>query len=251
MAPTTERDFALLPPDKQRVYRMLQAVHLHGSPDGPWFFLVAQSVPRQRAVRLIGVTDTSMLRPQVFALRQGSVDIGVAASEKQAIDALLESVSKQDGRSGAGPTGTGTPAEAATPTAARSCSPWPRAVGRGFGAPTSSDAASRPTPGNVPWGTAPGPPSRPRPAHPAPGSPLPHRADEAQRPVVTLRRLLGRGRGRRPARALARTRVCGRRAASRGPEPTCTDRPGTTSPPASTGRRSWCTARLKTRWPRS
>ncbi len=137
------------------------------------------------------------------------------------------------------------------PTAARSCSPWPRAVGRGFGAPTSSDAASRPTPGNVPWGTAPGPPSRPRPAHPAPGSPLPHRADEAQRPVVTLRRLLGRGRGRRPARALARTRVGGRRAASRGPEPTCTDRPGTTSPPASTGRRSWCTARLKTRWPRS
>lgn len=98
MAPTTERDFALLPPDKQRVYRMLQAVHLHGSPDGPWFFLVAQSVPQQRVVRLIGVTDTSMLRPQVFALQQGSVDIGVAASEKHAIDALLESVSKEDGR---------------------------------------------------------------------------------------------------------------------------------------------------------
>ncbi len=98
MAPTTERDFALLPSDKQRVYRMLQAVHLHGSPDGPWFFLVAQSVPEQRAVRLIGVTDTSMLRPQVFALQQGSVDIGVAASEKQAIDALLESVSMEDGR---------------------------------------------------------------------------------------------------------------------------------------------------------
>jgi glutamate synthase domain-containing protein 1/glutamate synthase domain-containing protein 3 len=98
MAPTTERDFALLPPDKQRLYRMLQAVHLHGSPDGPWFFLIAQSVPRQRAVRLIGVTDTSMLRPQVFALQQGSVDLGVAASEKQAIDALLESVSKEDGR---------------------------------------------------------------------------------------------------------------------------------------------------------
>jgi glutamate synthase domain-containing protein 1/glutamate synthase domain-containing protein 3 len=99
MAPTTERDFALLPPDRQRVYRMLQAVHLHGSPDGPWFFLVAQSVPQQRAVRLIGVTDTSMLRPQVFALQQGSVDIGVVASERQAIDALLESASKEDRRS--------------------------------------------------------------------------------------------------------------------------------------------------------
>jgi glutamate synthase domain-containing protein 3 len=98
MAPTTERDFALLPPEKQRVYRLLQAVHMHGSPDGPWFFLVAQSLPEQRAARLMGVTDTSMLRPQVFALQQGPAAIGVAASEKQAIDALLESVSKEDGR---------------------------------------------------------------------------------------------------------------------------------------------------------
>lgn len=98
MAPTTERDFTLLPPEKQRVYRMLQTVHVHGSPDGPWFFLVAQSVPKQRAVQLIGVTDTSMLRPQVFALQQGSADIGVVGSEKQAVDALLESVSKEDGR---------------------------------------------------------------------------------------------------------------------------------------------------------
>jgi hypothetical protein len=68
------------------------------APRRPVVFLVAQSVPRQRAVRLIGVTDTSMLRPQVFALQQGSVGIGVAASEKQAVDALLESVSKEDGR---------------------------------------------------------------------------------------------------------------------------------------------------------
>jgi glutamate synthase domain-containing protein 1/glutamate synthase domain-containing protein 3 len=98
MAPTTERDFALLPPEKQRVYRLLQAVHMHGSPDGPWFFLVAQSLPGQRAARLIGVTDTSMLRPQVFALQHGPAAIGVAASEKQAIDALLESASRQDGR---------------------------------------------------------------------------------------------------------------------------------------------------------
>ncbi len=98
MAPTTERDFTLLPPEKQRVYRMLQTVHMHGSPDGPWFFLIAQSAPNERAYRLIGITDTSMLRPQVFALQQGHEAIGFAASEKQAIDAALESLSAEDPR---------------------------------------------------------------------------------------------------------------------------------------------------------
>jgi glutamate synthase domain-containing protein 1/glutamate synthase domain-containing protein 3 len=98
LAPTTERDFALLPPARQRVYRMLRAVHAHGSPDGPWFFLIAQSDPRSRASRLIGITDTSMLRPQVFALQCGQIDVGLASSEKQAIDAALESLSAADDR---------------------------------------------------------------------------------------------------------------------------------------------------------
>jgi glutamate synthase domain-containing protein 1 len=98
MAPTTERDFRLLPPEKQRIYRMLQAVHLHASPDGPWFFLIAQSDVQHDAYRLIGITDTSMLRPQVFALQQGVASIGFAASEKQAIDAALESLSREDSR---------------------------------------------------------------------------------------------------------------------------------------------------------
>ena len=98
MAPTTERDFSLLPPEKQRVYRQLQAVHLHGSPDGPWFFLIAQSDVRKRAYHLIGITDTSMLRPQVFALQRGTAAIGFAASEKQAIDAALESLAGEDSR---------------------------------------------------------------------------------------------------------------------------------------------------------
>lgn len=98
LAPTTERDFTLLPPQKQHIYRMLQAVHLHGSPDGPWFFLIAQSLPRERAFRLIGITDTSMLRPQVFALQQGVAGIGLVASEKQAIDAALESLAQEDRR---------------------------------------------------------------------------------------------------------------------------------------------------------
>ena len=98
LAPTTERDFALLPEEKQRIYRLLQANHLRGSPDGPWYFLIAQSAQRERELRLIGITDTSMLRPQVFALQSGEVSIGMAASEKQAIDALLESLAREDAR---------------------------------------------------------------------------------------------------------------------------------------------------------
>ncbi len=104
MAPTTERDFALLPAEKQELYRMLQTVHMHGSPDGPWFFLIAQSekIARrrdgERVYRLLGITDTSMLRPQVFALQEGEASIGFAASEKQAIDAALRSLADEDPR---------------------------------------------------------------------------------------------------------------------------------------------------------
>jgi glutamate synthase domain-containing protein 1/glutamate synthase domain-containing protein 3 len=98
LAPTTERDFTLLPEDKREIYRQLQAAHMHGSPDGPWFFLIAQSAQAERAWRLIGITDTSMLRPQVFALQEGAAAIGFAASEKQAIDAALESLAADDPR---------------------------------------------------------------------------------------------------------------------------------------------------------
>ncbi len=98
LAPTTERDFTLLPEEKQRIYQMLQQVHMHGSPDGPWFFLIAQSAQAEKVFRLIGITDTSMLRPQVFALQEGPVAIGFAASEKQAIDAALESLATEDSR---------------------------------------------------------------------------------------------------------------------------------------------------------
>ena len=92
LAPTTERDFALLPDERRRIYGMLQATHMHLSPDGPWYFLIAQSAVREGLARLIGITDTSMLRPQVFALQRGGVSIGLAASEKQAIDAALVSL---------------------------------------------------------------------------------------------------------------------------------------------------------------
>jgi len=98
LAPTTELDFDRLPKEKQEVYRAIQATHVHGSPDGPWFFIIARSQPDQRQCQLVGITDTSMLRPQVFALSEGDVQIGLCASEKQAIDAVLESISEEDGR---------------------------------------------------------------------------------------------------------------------------------------------------------
>ena len=95
LAPTTERDFELLPEDKKRTYRAIQAAHMHGSPDGPWFFIIGKNSVYDRRLRLMGITDTSMLRPQVFALVEGDVQIGLVASEKQAIDSTLTSISSE------------------------------------------------------------------------------------------------------------------------------------------------------------
>ena len=98
LAPTTELDFDRLPKEKQKIYRAIQAVHMHGSPDGPWFFIIAQSNPDKDIFQLNGITDTAMLRPQVFAMQEGDVSIGLIGSEKQAIDATLQSLSKEDHR---------------------------------------------------------------------------------------------------------------------------------------------------------
>ncbi len=98
MAPTTEFDFDNLPDEKQDIYRAIQALHMHGSPDGPWFFIIARSDPDNDAFQLLGITDTAMLRPQVFAIQEGDISIGLVASEKQAIDATLYSLSKEDNR---------------------------------------------------------------------------------------------------------------------------------------------------------
>jgi len=93
LAPTTERDFYLLPEDKRRAYRAIQATHIHGSPDGPWFFIIGRNCFYENRFQLMGITDTSMLRPQVFALVDSDVQLGIIASEKQAIDAALRSIS--------------------------------------------------------------------------------------------------------------------------------------------------------------
>ena len=98
LAPTTETDFDRLPSEKQRIYRQIQAAHIHASPDGPWFFIIARSLAETKQFQLMGITDTAMLRPQVFALQEGEVSIGLICSEKQAIDATLASLAREDSR---------------------------------------------------------------------------------------------------------------------------------------------------------
>jgi glutamate synthase domain-containing protein 1/glutamate synthase domain-containing protein 3 len=98
LAPTTETDFDRLPSEKQRIYRQIQASHIHASPDGPWFFIIARSLAETKQFQLMGITDTAMLRPQVFALQEGEVSIGLICSEKQAIDATLASLASEDSR---------------------------------------------------------------------------------------------------------------------------------------------------------
>ena len=97
LAPTPEGDFERLAKTRQRVYRAIQSAHLHGSPDGPWFFIIARNDPQTATPQLIGITDVSMLRPQVFAIQNGrNKSFGAIGSEKQAIDAFFEEVAVAD-----------------------------------------------------------------------------------------------------------------------------------------------------------
>lgn len=98
LGPTTELDFDRLPKEKQKIYRAIQATHMHGSPDGPWFFIIARNLLENHRFQLMGITDTAMLRPQVFAFVDGEVQVGLIGSEKQAIDATLASLAKDDKR---------------------------------------------------------------------------------------------------------------------------------------------------------
>ncbi len=61
IAPTGEYDFDSLPEDKQHVYRYLQSQHTAGSPDGPWFFIIARNDPYENFMQLLGITYTAML----------------------------------------------------------------------------------------------------------------------------------------------------------------------------------------------
>jgi glutamate synthase domain-containing protein 1/glutamate synthase domain-containing protein 3 len=98
MAPTSEMDFDMLPAQKQALYKVIQTHHVPSSPDGPWFFIIARNDVQNNQFQLIGITDTAMLRPQVFALQDGEVQVGLICSEKQAIDATLSSLEREDPR---------------------------------------------------------------------------------------------------------------------------------------------------------
>jgi glutamate synthase domain-containing protein 1/glutamate synthase domain-containing protein 3 len=107
LAPTTERDFVKLLPKRAAIYRQIQRSFMHASPDGPWFFIVARNavIDARRgripgpAFQLVGITDTSMLRPQVFALQEAeTASTAVIASERQAIDAVFQSLAGDDPR---------------------------------------------------------------------------------------------------------------------------------------------------------
>ena len=98
LAPTSEMDFDMLPAEKQVLYKAIQTHHVFSSPDGPWFFIIARNDVQNDQFQLIGITDTAMLRPQVFALQEGEVQVGLICSEKQAIDATLVSLQREDAR---------------------------------------------------------------------------------------------------------------------------------------------------------
>src|SRR5260370_778217 len=89
LAPTTERDFEMLPEEKKRIYRLIQSTNIHVSPEWPSFFIVARNDVEKNAWQLLGIPETSMLRPQLFAVQEGPVKIGIIASERQAINAAL------------------------------------------------------------------------------------------------------------------------------------------------------------------
>ncbi|MBW2623730.1 MAG: glutamate synthase, partial [Deltaproteobacteria bacterium] len=57
LAPTGEMDFDHLPEEKQKIYSLIQSSHIHGSPDGPWFFIIARNDTASKTLQLIGITD--------------------------------------------------------------------------------------------------------------------------------------------------------------------------------------------------
>ena len=118
LAPTPEGDFERLSKQKQRIYRAIQTAHIHGSPDGPWFFIVARTEPGTGLPQLIGITDVSMLRPQVFALGVGQRASGRSPPRNRPSMRSSRSCRASTLMSRPSPIGTGTPGAEAAPTAA-------------------------------------------------------------------------------------------------------------------------------------
>jgi hypothetical protein len=117
LAPTTERDFTKLP---------IEAAHLPCDPaissctprpTGRGFFIVARNDVRSGALQLIGITDTSMLRPRCLPASRRTLDWGDRVRE--AGHRRFAATSRRTIRGDTGPTNTGTRAAAVTVTAAR------------------------------------------------------------------------------------------------------------------------------------
>jgi len=137
IAPTTGLDLARLKkiaPQLAADFEAIQKSQISGSPDGPWFFIIADSIPttdvppsgrflaeqrensmpsqifgsdrsdgistldiEDRTLRMLGVTDTSVLRPSVFAWIKSSnaekwASIGLIGSEEQALRSVLDTL---------------------------------------------------------------------------------------------------------------------------------------------------------------
>ncbi len=104
IAPTTGLDLARLKkldPQLAADFEAIQKSQISGSPDGPWFFIIADSIKtpnsEDRTLRMLGVTDTSVLRPSVFAWIKSSnaekwASIGLIGSEEQALRSVLDTL---------------------------------------------------------------------------------------------------------------------------------------------------------------
>ena len=100
IAPTTGLDFARLQQLDPRLaadFAAIQKSQIAGSPDGPWFFIIADHLPEQKTYRMLGITDTSVLRPSVFVWIKSSAperwaSIGLIGSEEQACRSVLDAL---------------------------------------------------------------------------------------------------------------------------------------------------------------
>jgi len=83
LAPTMERDFDQLPADKQRLYRAIQATHIHGSPDGPWFLLLRGMTPKMSVFSSLELQIPPCSDPRSLPSMRGQVQVGLICSENR------------------------------------------------------------------------------------------------------------------------------------------------------------------------
>jgi len=98
LAPTVERDFDMLRRIRRKSTGEFRPATFTARRTARGFLSSRGMTSRTTHSSYWGITDTAMLRPQVFALQDGEVQIGLICSEKQAIDATLASLAAEDNR---------------------------------------------------------------------------------------------------------------------------------------------------------